>query len=57
MGLGLRKKIGCSGYRIDHAVVDPKIPRKYVMGIECKGQRIIPLKLFVTEIEKGRALN
>jgi hypothetical protein len=34
-GLGLRKQVGCSGYRIDLAVVDPKNPGKYVMGIEC----------------------
>ncbi|OKL36697.1 DUF4011 domain-containing protein [Domibacillus mangrovi] len=36
-GLELRKQVGCSGYRIDLAVVDPKQPGKYILGIECDG--------------------
>ncbi|MBS4173521.1 AAA domain-containing protein [Bacillus sp. FJAT-49736] len=36
-GLELMKQVGCSGYRIDLAVVDPKNPGKYIMGIECDG--------------------
>ncbi|MFB4165334.1 DUF4011 domain-containing protein [Alteribacillus sp. JSM 102045] len=36
-GLELRKQVGCSGYRIDLAVVDPNQPGKYILGIECDG--------------------
>ncbi|OIK10515.1 DUF4011 domain-containing protein [Bacillus sp. MUM 13] len=36
-GLEVRKQIGCSGYRIDLAVVDPLQPGKYLLGIECDG--------------------
>jgi superfamily I DNA and/or RNA helicase/very-short-patch-repair endonuclease len=30
-------QVGCSGYRIDLAIVDPKAPGKYLAGIECDG--------------------
>jgi hypothetical protein len=30
-------QIGCSGYRIDLAVVDPTAPGRYLLGIECDG--------------------
>ena len=30
-------QVGCSGYRIDLAVVDPQRPGRYVLGIECDG--------------------
>ncbi|TRW89747.1 DUF4011 domain-containing protein [Candidatus Methylobacter oryzae] len=30
-------QVGCSGYRIDMAVVDPKNSGKYILGIECDG--------------------
>lgn len=30
-------QVGCSGYRIDMAVVDPENPGKYILGIECDG--------------------
>ena len=30
-------QVGCSGYRIDLAVVDPMAPGRYVLGIECDG--------------------
>jgi hypothetical protein len=29
--------VGCSGYRIDLAVVDPEVPGRYLLGIECDG--------------------
>lgn len=36
-GLCLHRQIGCSGYRIDLAVVDPNQPGRYLLGIECDG--------------------
>jgi very-short-patch-repair endonuclease len=30
-------QVGCSGYRIDLAVVDPTAPGRYLLGIECDG--------------------
>jgi very-short-patch-repair endonuclease len=30
-------QVGCSGYRIDLAVVDPDRPGRYMLGIECDG--------------------
>lgn len=31
-------QVGCSGYRIDMAVVDPRAPGRYLVGIECDGR-------------------
>jgi very-short-patch-repair endonuclease len=31
-------QVGCSGYRIDLAVVDPRAPGRYLIGIECDGR-------------------
>ncbi|MSR62026.1 MAG: DUF3320 domain-containing protein [Planctomycetes bacterium] len=31
-------QVGCSGYRIDLAVVDPERPGQYLLGIECDGR-------------------
>jgi very-short-patch-repair endonuclease len=31
-------QVGCSGYRIDLAVVDPQAPGRYLVGIECDGR-------------------
>lgn len=31
-------QVGCSGYRIDLAVVDPRAPGRYLVGIECDGR-------------------
>jgi len=31
------KQVGCSGYRIDLAVRDPKMQGRFLMGIECDG--------------------
>lgn len=31
-------QVGCSGYRIDLGVVDPRAPGRYLVGIECDGR-------------------
>jgi very-short-patch-repair endonuclease len=36
-GLTLHTQVGCSGFRIDLAVVDPNEPGRYLLGIECDG--------------------
>ncbi len=36
-GWVVHPQIGCSGYRIDMAVVHPKEPGRYLLGIECDG--------------------
>ncbi len=36
-GLGVRRQVGCSGYRIDLALVDPTNPGRFVLGVECDG--------------------
>lgn len=36
-GLDVRRQIGCSGFRIDLAIVHPDHPGKYVLGVECDG--------------------
>lgn len=33
----VHRQVGCSGYRIDLAVVDPDLPGRYLLGIECDG--------------------
>jgi len=33
----VHKQIGCAGFRIDMAVVDPAKPGRYMLGIECDG--------------------
>lgn len=33
----VHKQIGCAGFRIDMAVVDPRQPGQYLIGIECDG--------------------
>jgi len=37
MGYSVRKQIGCAGFYIDLAVVDPKDSNRYILGIECDG--------------------
>lgn len=37
LGYDVRKQVGCSGYRIDLAVINPKNPAHYLVGIECDG--------------------
>ncbi|MDA8325483.1 MAG: DUF3320 domain-containing protein [Nitrospiraceae bacterium] len=36
-GYTVHPQVGCSGYRIDMAVVDPECPGRYLLGIECDG--------------------
>jgi very-short-patch-repair endonuclease len=33
----VHKQIGCAGFRIDMAIVDPQQPGRYLVGIECDG--------------------
>ena len=37
-GWVVHPQVGCSGYRIDLAVVDPRAPGRYLIGIECDGR-------------------
>lgn len=36
-GWQVQRQIGCASYRIDLAVVDPDVPGRYLLGIECDG--------------------
>lgn len=36
-GYDVHYQVGCSGYRIDLGVVDPEVPGKYLLGVECDG--------------------
>ena len=36
-GWTVHPQVGCSGYRIDIGVVDPRAPGRYLVGIECDG--------------------
>jgi very-short-patch-repair endonuclease len=36
-GREVHLQVGCSGYRVDLAVVDPRRPGRYLLGIECDG--------------------
>lgn len=38
MGYKVETQVGCSGYRIDLAVVDPLNNNKFLLGIECDGK-------------------
>lgn len=37
-GWTVHPQVGCSGYRIDFGVVDPRAPSRYLMGVECDGR-------------------
>jgi superfamily I DNA and/or RNA helicase/very-short-patch-repair endonuclease len=37
MGLTLHRSVGCSGYRLDMAVMDPEKNQKHILGIESDG--------------------
>ncbi len=37
-GWTVHAQVGCSGYRIDLAVVDPRAPGRYLLGVECDGR-------------------
>lgn len=36
-GYEVHHQVGCSGYRIDLGVVDPRAPGRYLLGVECDG--------------------
>ncbi|HZL36690.1 MAG TPA: DUF4011 domain-containing protein, partial [Tepidisphaeraceae bacterium] len=36
-GLQVRSQVGCGGFRIDLALINPEHPGHYVLGIECDG--------------------
>jgi very-short-patch-repair endonuclease len=36
-GYDVHHQVGCSGYRLDLAVVDSKSPGRYLLGVECDG--------------------
>ncbi len=36
-GYNVVKQVGCAGYRIDMAIIHPRDPSRYVLGIECDG--------------------
>lgn len=36
-GFQVHHQVGCSGYRIDLAVIDPAAPGRYLIGVECDG--------------------
>ena len=36
-GYNVHHQVGCSGYRIDLGIVDPKNPERYLLGVECDG--------------------
>jgi very-short-patch-repair endonuclease len=36
-GWVVHNQVGCSGYRLDMAVVDPRAPGRYLLGVECDG--------------------
>ena len=37
MDLEVERSIGCAGFRVDMAIVDPEDPGRYMVGIECDG--------------------
>jgi very-short-patch-repair endonuclease len=37
LGFQVVPQVGCSGYRIDLGVIDPKQPDRFLLGIECDG--------------------
>lgn len=37
LGYDVKTQVGASGYRIDLAVINPKAPGKFLVGIECDG--------------------
>jgi superfamily I DNA and/or RNA helicase len=38
-GYEVRRQVGCAGFRVDLAVVDPEFPGRYILGIECDGAK------------------
>ncbi|TET34002.1 MAG: DUF3320 domain-containing protein [Planctomycetota bacterium] len=38
-GFEVRKQVGCAGFRIDLAIVDPGNPGRYLLAVECDGAK------------------
>jgi very-short-patch-repair endonuclease len=38
-GYVVRRRVGCAGFRVDLAIIDPAEPGRYVLGIECDGPK------------------
>ncbi|SDA10013.1 Superfamily I DNA and/or RNA helicase [Ruminococcus sp. YE71] len=38
-GYDVRTSVGCSGYRVDLAIVDPDEPSRYLLGVICDGRQ------------------
>ena len=38
-GYEVKKQVGCAGFRVDLAIVDPEAPGSYLLGIECDGHK------------------
>ena len=38
-GYEVRKQVGCAGFRVDLAVIDPSTPGRYLLGVECDGAK------------------
>ena len=37
-GWAVHPQVGCSGYRVDLGLVDPRAPGRYLLGVECDGR-------------------
>src|SRR5882672_7500258 len=35
--MSVHRQVGCGGFRIDLALVDPRHPGRYALGVECDG--------------------
>ena len=38
-GYTVRRRVGCAGFRVDLAIVDPDAPGRYLLGVECDGPK------------------
>lgn len=38
-GFEVRQRVGCAGFRVDVAVVDPASPGRYLLAVECDGPK------------------
>ena len=44
-GYEVDKKVGCAGFRVDLAIIDPDNPGKYILGIQCDGHNYASSKV------------
>ena len=44
-GYDVDKKVGCAGFRVDLAIIDPDNPGKYILGIQCDGHNYASSKV------------